>query len=86
MHRLAVPSVELYAKKHALEQKTKIKISSNKSTKRLLKEISYQKQLLEIESLVDLEQTILEHIEICLPACLCLLNAEIKSMCYHAGG
>lgn len=51
MHRLAVPSVELYAKKHALEQKTKIKISSNKSTKRLLKEISYQKQLLEIESL-----------------------------------
>lgn len=55
MHRLAVPSVELYAKKHALEQKTKIKISSNKSTKRLLKEISYQKQLLEIESLVDIQ-------------------------------
>ncbi len=51
MHRLPVPPVELYAKKHALEQKTKIKISSNPSTKRLLKEISYQKQLLEIESL-----------------------------------
>lgn len=33
----------------------KIKISSNKSTKRLLKEISYQKQLLEIESLVDIQ-------------------------------
>ncbi|MBX7491510.1 hypothetical protein [Helicobacter turcicus] len=51
MHRLFVPPVELYAKKYALEKKTKIKISDNPNTKRLLREISYQKQLLKIESL-----------------------------------
>jgi len=55
-HRLPVPPVELYAKRYELEKKTKIKISPNKATKRLLKELSYQKQLLKIELLEqDLE-------------------------------